>query len=573
MPGSVTRSYILKKSEEVYLMSKKVLSFLLIIIMLFAILTGCTKNTGGTGDDTQTPKPAGNSNSADDNSNNNEETPEFAGYPMNKKDIELTWWVGQGYTLNEAYATPEESPFHSLLQEMVGVKINWQFPTAGTDATQAMNLMLASETLPDIIFNNIMKDIERYMEEGIVRDLTDDMESYSPAYYSFIKSNEIYDKYMKTDSGKYYGYGFFREDGGWNDTYQGPLIRQDWLDELGLESPKTISDWDNVLKAFKDKYGAVFSGPWSRVKASTISGAFGAYTLADYKLYIDENNKVQLAQAQPEWKDYLTKLHEWWEAGLIDKDLTTNDDAAVRTKALNGVTGLAYSSMGQLSNWVADAEQAGNGANWVGLQYPKGDDGTLSMVFGGYGIGSTVAVITTSCPDDKLETAMRVLDYAYTEDGNLYWNFGKQGESWDYDEKGEPAYLDVVTNDPDGLNNAISKYGGSTWSGSCIQATKLLYLKNKPVAIEANDTWFYPNEDVTAKWTFPSGVTLTTEESNTLDEVVSSISTYVSEMAVKYMTGEESLDNFDAFVEQLNSMGLPTVLETNQAAYDRFLAR
>ena len=44
-------------------------------------------------------------------------------------------------------------------------------------------------------------------------------------------------------------------------------------------------------------------------------------------------------------------------------------------------------------------------------------------------------------------------------------------------------------------------------------------------------------------------------------------------MAGKYLKGEESLDNYDAFVKQLDSMGLPTVLETYQKAYDRFLAR
>jgi putative aldouronate transport system substrate-binding protein len=542
--------------------------------MVTAIISGCSKTTD-TPSDTPTEKPTETAKDNTDNTDTEkeEEVPTFTGYPMDKQDTELTWWVGQGFTLNEAYATPEESPFHTLLQEMVGVKINWQFPTAGTDGTQAMNLMLASETLPDIIFNNIMGDIERYMEEGIVRDLSDHIEEWSPAFYSLIKSKDIYDKYMKTDSGKYYGYGFFREGGGWNDTYQGPLVRQDWLDAQGLKSPETIADWDNVLKVFKDKYDAVFSAPWSRFKATGISGAFGAYTLSDFKLFVDGNNKVQLANIQPEYKDYLAKLNEWWKAGLIDKDLTTNDDAGVRTKALNGVTGLAYSSMGQLSNWVDDAEKDGKGAIWKGLQYPKGNDGKLSMVFGGYGIGSVVSVITTSCPDEKLETAMRVLDYAYTDEGNLYWNYGKQGNSWDYDAKNEPAYLDIVTKDPNGLNNAISKFGGSTWSGSCIQATKLLYLKNKPAAIEANDLWFYPNEEVSAKWNFPSGVTLTTEESNTLDEVQSAISTYVSEMAVKFINGEEPIDNFDAYVQQVNGMGLDTVLQVRQAAYDRFLAR
>lgn len=31
-------------------------------------------------------------------------------------------------------------------------------------------------------------------------------------------------------------------------------LRQDWLDELGMETPVTIDDWHDVLKAFKDNY-------------------------------------------------------------------------------------------------------------------------------------------------------------------------------------------------------------------------------------------------------------------------------------------------------------------------------
>ena len=547
-------------------MKRRLLSVLLVVVMLAAlVMSGCSGDKGSSG----TPTTSTDKSSTE--SKKTEST--FTGYPMNKKDTKLTWWVGAGFPLNDAFASYEESPFHMGLMEQTGVTIEWQFPTAGTDPNQAFNLMLASEDLPDIIFYSVMSDIERYMEEGIVRDLTNYMEAYSPAYYKFLKSNEIYDKFMKTDSGKYYGYGFFREDGGWNDTYLGPVIRKDWLDALGLEAPKTISDWDKVIRAFKDKYGAVLSFAWSRFNTTGISGAFGAYGAINFQLYIDDNGKVQLAQAQKEWKDYMAKLNEWWRNGLLDQDVMTMDDAAAQTKALNGKMGISITSMGQLTNWRSDAEKAGNGAEWIGLQYPTGDDGTLSMVFGGYGIGNVAAVITTSCPDDKLETAMRVLDYAYTDEGHLYWNFGKKGVSWDYDENGEPAYTELVTKDPDGLNNAISKYGGATWSGSCIQATKLLYLKNSKASVEANDLWYYPNKEVTAKWVYPSGVTLTTEESNTLDELVSSLSTYVSEMAVNFITGAEPLDKFDQFVEQLNKMGLPTVLKIRQEAYDRFLAR
>ncbi len=553
-------------------MAKRVLSILLVLSLFVFVLAGCStsKTTTDEGTDSTTDTQTDTPTDTDD-----EETEGFAftGYPMDAKDVKLTWWVGHGFTLHESYASYEESPFHSGLLEHVGVDIEWQFPTAGTDGAQAFNLMLASDTLPDIFYWNVMRDAERYIDEGVIRDLTEYMPKYSPAYYKFIQSNEIYDKSMKTDSGKYYGYGFFREDGGWNDTYQGPVVRQDWLDELGLESPETISDWDNVLRAFNEKYGAVLTFPWYRFKSTGISGAFGAYGAIDFQLYIDDNGKVQLAQAQEEWKNYMAKLNEWWKTGLLDQDVMTTDDDIARTKALNGVVGLSYTSMGQLTNWISDANSAGTGAKWVGLQYPKGDDGTLSMVFGGYGIGEGISVITTSCPDEKLEIAMRVLDYAYTDEGHLYWNFGTKGVTWDYDENGEVAYTELVTEDPDGLNNAIAKYSGSVWSGSCIQATKLLYLKNSEESIKANDLWFYPNEEVTAKWKLPNGITLTVEESNELDDLVSAISTYVSEKAVNYITGEESFDGFNDYVAQLDKMGLQRVLEIYQGAYDRFMAR
>jgi putative aldouronate transport system substrate-binding protein len=259
--------------------------------------------------------------------------------------------------------------------------------------------------------------------------------------------------------------------------------------------------------------------------------------------------------------------------GLIDQDLMVEDDTTAKSKALQGSTGLAYTSMGQMSNWRREADEAGTGADWVGLQYPKGDDGTLSMVFGGYGIGAVVSSVSGDCPDDKLAVALRVLDYAYTQEGHLYWNYGTQGVSWDYGDDGEPAYLPLVTEDPNGINDAISKYGGSTWSGSCIQSTKLLYMKNTTASIEANNLWYYPNIDVAFSWKMPSGVTKTADEISEFDYLHSSIATFVSETCAKLVTGEMGADDFETYCAQLESMGLSTVLEIQQAAYDRFMAR
>lgn len=549
---------------------------------VFALLTaGCLALTAlsGCSDGTSPPPASGSANSKEGgssvaNASTAETSTEFKGYPM-ETDTTLTWYVQNGFTLNEAYGAAEESPFHSGLSEMTGVNIEWSFPTAGADATQDFNLMLAGDTLPDIVYGPFMKESERYLSERTIHDLSDMIQENAPAYYKFLQSDEAYDKAMKTDSGKYYGFGFFREDGGWNDTYLGPALRKDWLDEQNLAVPKTISDWDNVLKVFKEKYNAPLSFSWkTRFANAGIPGAFGAHGNVTYAMYVDEDGKIQCAQAQPKWRDYMAKLAEWWQAGLIDKDVITLEDPAVQSKALNGETGFSLTSMGQLSNWEADAKNASTGAEWIGIPYPTGDDGTLTSVFGGYGIGPDhVAVITKDCAEEKIGTALRLLDYAYTDEGSLYWNFGKEGTAWEYNDKHEVEYLPLVTEDADGLNNAISKYGGSTWSGSCIQLTRLLHLKNTETAIAANDTWFYENEKVTRADKIPPGLTMSVDETNESADLRIALETYVSETATKFITGEQSLDTFDDYVAKMKEMGLERVLEIYQTAYDRFQSR
>lgn len=561
-------------------MAKRKLAVALTLLMAVSVFPGCSKAP----EPAATNPPATEAPATQAPAAQADATPEaktepaanagtFAGYPMNKQNETITWFSSESYKPNSAFASAEDSPFHKGLKEMLGVNIEWQFPTEGTTGAQAFNLMMASGTLPDVICHPLIKDSERYINEGTIWDLSPYIKDYSPAYYAWLQTNAAYDKAMKTDSGKYYGYGFFREDGGWNDTYLGPVVRTDWLEEQSLPLPETISDWDKTLKVFKEKYDATLSFAKSRVETTGISGAFGAYGMINYQNFIDSNKKVQLAHIQPEWRDYMAQLNKWWTEGILDQDFITDNDTIARTKALNGEMGLSITSMGQLSNWSKDADEAGNGAKWTGLQYPKGDDGKLSMVFGGPGVGTVAAVVSTSCPKEKLELVMRALDYAYTEEGNLYWNFGKQGVSWDYDADGKPAYLPIVTEDPNGLNNAIDKYGGSTWSGNCIQATLLLYLKNTPTAVAANDLWFYPNEPITSSWKMPNGVTFTPEESERAAELQNTIGTYCSEMAIKFITGEESLTKFDGFVSTVKDMGVEELLGINQAGYDRYLAR
>ena len=145
-----------------------------------------------------------------------------------------------------------------------------------------------------------MNNASQYLDDEVIWDLTPYIQEYAPAYYAFLQSNPAYDKALKTDDGQYYAFGFFREDGGWNDTYQGPVVRTDWLEECGLEVPKTISEFENVIRVFNEKYGAKFSFAWSRFRDGALEGAFGAYATSSATYYV-KDGKVGWAD-QPEWR-------------------------------------------------------------------------------------------------------------------------------------------------------------------------------------------------------------------------------------------------------------------------------
>ena len=496
-------------------------------------------------------------------------------YPLNS-DKTITWYVEGNLNPHEKFADWTESPFHTKLAENLGVKIEWMFPTSGTNGGTFTNTLMADPTnLPDIMGVYWMNNAALYLEDEVIWDLTDYIQEYAPAYYAFLQSNPAYDKAMKTDDGKYYAFGFFREDGGWNDTYRGPVVRKDWLDECGLEIPKTISEFENVIRVFNEKYGAKFSFSWSRFRDGGLEGAFGAYATSN-ALYFVKDGKVDLAQTQPEWRTYVSWLADLYKDGLYDQDNFSLDDTSIKAKVHNDEVGISMTSMGQMNNWNKERVAAGNEPVWIGIPYPTDDNGEISCVFGGKGIGTFTAVITKCADEETMKTCLQMLDYAYTQEGFLYWNFGTQGETWDYDENGEPYFLPLVKDDPD--TDPMTKYNGATWGSSCIQATKLLYEKNSQAAIEANDTWFYSvPEEVSSGWKWPSGTTFTVEESDELSIInTSNIDTYTSESFANFVTGVKDINDdaeWESYLAAFDNYNLARVLEIRQACYDRYLAR
>lgn len=464
----------------------------------------------------------------------------------------------------------QHSPFHTGLAKATGIKADWEFPTEGADENQAFSLMTSESELPDIIQYPMAGDAEGYIKDGVIKDLTKLLPKKAPHYWKFLKEHPEFDRTMKTDSGKYYQFGFFRANVIMA-THLGPMVRKDWLDEQHLTAPKTLGEIENVLKVFKAKYNARLGFTAGRMEPG-FAGAFGAYGTFSLAGYVDKNNKIQVAQVQPEWKTYITWLHKLYSEGLIDPDVVTMADSDLQTKIQNNKVGMTMTTAGTMTTYEENAKSQNSKAQWVGIQYPNQANGEkTSTIFYDQmasGVGFEVGGTTTG---KKLDKALKWLDWAYTDKGQTYWNFGTEGKSYT-EVNGQPEFTKAITDSKLGTIVSLKKYTGNVDLGLGIQNPKVVEARMSPDAMAASKLWYNDNK---AALSVPPAkqISYTAKESKDLATVSNNLGTYISETSTKFMTGEKSLSDYDSFVAKIKKTGLSDYLKIRQAALDRYLKR
>lgn len=558
---------------------KKAVSLALAATMVAGMLSGCgeekpaettagTQAAGEAAGSVDASKSESDSTAADIGE---EQTSEGSiTYPIDT-DIELSLWSRESLDVNQAYASWEESPKHTAIADQTGVKIEWLYPAKGSDGNEAYNLMWMQDELPNMVYAYLTPiDGAELIADGLVYDLTEYLPEYAPDFWELINRPEyaMELKGMRTEDGKIFGLPNIKEDT-YNLTWQGPYVRQDWLDECGLDYPVTVEDWENMLITFKEKYNALFISEKGGLNGSGfMASGFDALAFLSPALCVD-NGEVVIAQAQPEWKEMMEVLHKWWDMGLIDKDTLTIDNDGIRNKAINNEVGVTFGAMSLGTNLRKDAAAENTGADWVGIEMPRTAAGapTSMIKCSPSKLSNYYTVVTTGCDEEELITALKFLNYGYTEEGMLYWNFGEEGLSYTLDSDGTPQWTELITEDPAGLAAATLRYA-FVGAGPSVQLAQLVKSRNDPVIAAAVDKWIANTE---APSHYLPSLSLTEEESEIYAEKWTAISTYVSEEAMKFWTGDSDLAEYDAFVEQMNKLGAQEVLDIMQAAYDRFM--
>lgn len=552
--------------------AKKLVALLLSLALVLS-LGACGGNGGSSTSSEASPsstteESGAAAESGDESQAETAETGEFQ-LPIVDEPTTLSYFVADDS--NAAIMTTDwnDNEFYQEMERRTGVHLEFEM-VSSADYQTNFNLMIASGNLADMIYvgaSYYAEGVDAAIDDGYFLDLTDLVDEYMPNYERIRTSDVQYELLSTTDSGRLGAVYELRQ------SKQGPWlglwIRQDWLDDLGLDTPVTFDDYHEVLTAFKNEKGATaplilnFSG--SDGEFGTMSG--GLNVLNSWQL--DETGKVNFGPYMDAWKEYVTIMHQWYTEGLIDPDfMATDERTADMAKVVTGASGLFAALYTMPSVYEAASEDPN--MNLAPVNPPvmnEGDEGHIRLR-DSYTSGNTAI----SADSEKWEVALRWLDYLYTDEGALLANYGVEGDTFEFDENGKPVFTDKILNNENGwtMTQTVASYlcpsaGIANWSD---WTRELAGVPEKDQA--CYDVWSEFSDD----WRLPSSVTLTQEESTERAALYADISTIVKEQTAQFISGALDIEsNWDAYISALEASGMERAIEITQAAYDRYLAR
>lgn len=552
--------------------AKKLVALLLVLAMVLSLAACGNGGNSSTSSETSTSSAAEDSSAAEEGETGDDgETAEPGEFqlPIVDEPTTLSYFVADDSNCAIMTTDWNDNEFYQEMERRTGVHLEMEM-VSSADYQTNFNLMIASGTLADLIYvgaSYYAEGVDAAIDDGYFLDLTDLVDEYMPNYQKVRTSDIQYELLSTTDSGRLGAVYELRQ------SKQGPWlglwIRQDWLDDLGLDTPVTFDDYHEVLTAFKNEKGATaplilnFSG--SDGEFGTMSG--GLNVLNSWQL--DETGKVNFGPYMDAWKEYVTIMNQWYNEGLIDPDfMATDERTADMAKVVTGASGLFAALYTMPSVYEAASEDSNMNLAPVNPPVKNEGDEIHIRLRDSYTSGNTA--ISADC--ENPEVAMRWLDYLFTEEGALLANYGVEGDTFEFDENGDPVYTDKIVNNENGwtMTQTMASYlcpsaGIANWSD---WTRELAGVPEKDQA--CYDVWSEADDT----WRLPSSVTLTQDESTERAALYADISTTVKEQTAQFISGALDIEsNWDAYIASLESSGIERAIEITQAAYDRYLAR
>ncbi len=452
----------------------------------------------------------------------------------------------------------------------------------------SLSVAMDASNLPDLMVVSSLEDLRQLVELDMIEDLT---ESYENCMTDRIK--DIYASYGDsiidgvTFDGKIMAIPETNIDEGPNLLW----LRRDWMDKLGLDSPKTIEDAEEIVRAFieEDPGGngagktvgfvcdASLSGECgysSEYLMDIVFAASGAYP----KQWIrNENGEICYGSVLPEAKEALAKLRSMYEENILDQNFLLRTSTNNIELITQGLCGSFFGPWWAANNPLMEAIAADSDAVWEPFLLQTEDDGSTSYHTQNPTYKYVVVRKGYEHPEIACKIVSALFDYVRYED--------------DYDSEFEAYYQDNV--DPTARPLAINVDYSDALTKCYHELTDALSGKKEPEELDLLEHSYYeackaylddPDTATPQEWAaYTSRITacsllanakLNKVESLYFDETKTMASQWwklcqmENEYYLQIVTGERDIDAFDEFVTKWYENGGETITQEVRDAVD-----
>lgn len=500
-------------------------------------------------------------------------------------------------------------------------KMNVDFELEQTlETDQRISLMFASDSVPDLVWGIRLSnnDVMVYgMQEGMLLNWKDlitpelmpntyqAMQDYPDAFTaSTAPDGNIYTLPMITGSSYYANTGSFS-------AAIRMYINKDWMDACGItELPTTLDEYLEVLRTFKEKdpmglgennIPLIGNQEMDKTFVWNALGFHGTATQAYGTSFDLKDNQLVLPCYTEEAKEFITFYNTLYNEGLISPDYFTLDQTAARGLMASGVCGV-----------LGDSTLAAIGdawSSWIALSPLTSDvnDVAVAAFNPGYSVGQLYASAYTEHP----EVLARIVDYMYSDEGALYYNYGPMKgteetlgvvDGWYYDENNRITTDKVVNGEFTDISEYAYQYIKSYSSApgrfdhysQTAAAMAGIEFPGKEMTIVDKLTGaeipslimdVYTDDNNDGHWRITQSeamidhltavrlpdVYLTAEQNQRVADLSTVINDYVTAESAKFIVGTRPLSELDAYFEELKSLGIEEYIAIYQEAYAPFL--
>ncbi|WP_051251109.1 extracellular solute-binding protein [Paenibacillus harenae] len=354
--------------------TRKMIATLLTIVLALSMLAACSSNNNN-----------GNANGNGNNPANNggeqvqeTENPQSDGFVNGKFEpaVEISTFKCNNNLQYREGESIQDNVHTRWAKDELGIQIKYDWVTSGDQCANKIRLALAgNQDLPDVMVIGDYQMLGELIEAGKIMDVTEAFDKYASDQVKAIYGQDPSYWFSVSKDGAKYGIPTLNESMN-NDSVL--YIRQDWLDKIGMPAPTNFEELEKVMEAM---IAADFNGDGKKdaplalglkndlnplatymTDVSWVFGGFGA--IPGYWNTWNDENTLEYGSIQPEVKEALAKLQEWFKKGYISQDIGLLDERKGSEQFTSEQSGIIAGPI-WMYNWPIQASLMKNNPNAV----------------------------------------------------------------------------------------------------------------------------------------------------------------------------------------------------------------